>query len=156
MCLLLPTPLKKLRCPTFASARTFASPDFRLARIAPREYAVLFAALKRTTLLILAMRFAQEDEFLDHSNPYNLIRHIGSFLSRSTWESGLTTKKQKEENSQKVERPCKLVRNNEKTEGNQQVKAIEKYRLSSVDVSTLWGSDLQQARLHTACFQSGF
>jgi len=40
-------------------------------------------------------------------------------------------KKVKRRYSQKVERPRKLVRNKEKTEGNQQVKAIEKYRLSS-------------------------
>ena len=32
------------------SRPNYASPELRLARIAPREYAVLFAALKRTNL----------------------------------------------------------------------------------------------------------
>ena len=42
----------------FLSLPNCASPELRLARIAPREYAVLFAALKRTYLWTLILNCA--------------------------------------------------------------------------------------------------
>ena len=54
------------------------------ARIAPREYAVRFTRSARSSRLIYRS--------LD---PYNIIRRIMSFLSRSTQESGLSREKKK-------------------------------------------------------------
>jgi hypothetical protein len=56
-----------------------ASPELRLARIAPREYAS-FSLRSRGLLKKIY-------------GPYNVIRLIMSFLSRSTQESGFQTKK---------------------------------------------------------------
>jgi len=46
------------------------------------------------------VNFSQEGLIAKISDPYNLIRHTESFLSRSTQESGLT--KKNEEKSQPV------------------------------------------------------
>jgi hypothetical protein len=72
----------------FLSRPNCASPELRLARIAPREYASF--SLRSRGLL--------ENTY----DQYNVIRLIMSFLSRSTKESGFQTKKTKKRPERKI------------------------------------------------------